>query len=98
MRVELVRALEDPDVLVVGPLQYVFDSPDPPSPLEARVLEAAVADAVAAVLSDFPSAQPITSFALAEWSSSPPLLMPGLLHRRGVAGAIVPAGTIAASC
>lgn len=60
---------EGPGTLMVGSLELASDS-------EARASEMAVTDAVATVLSDVPSAQPVESMVL-EKSSQTALLTPG---------------------
>ena len=72
--VGLAEVLEDPDTLVVGPFKCTSHFPNPPSPSEACALEAAVANAVAGVLVDVLSAQPVVS-STPQGSLLPPLLM-----------------------
>ena len=61
VRVDTDKELEDPNVLVIGPLKRVSDSPDPQLPSKVQTLEVAVAHKVTAVLSDVPSVQPVRS-------------------------------------
>ena len=76
VRVDIKVALEDPNVLVIGLVEHVYDSPNPQSLSEARALEVAVTDVVAAVLCDVPSAQPVVSM-VSEQSPQTALLIQG---------------------
>jgi len=75
VRVDIEEVLDDPNVRCMGPIECISNSPDPQSPTRARALEVAVADEVAAILSDVPSAQPERSMA-SEQSSQPAVLTP----------------------
>ena len=88
--VELTEVPKGPSALVVG-------SSEPASDSKARALKVDVTNAVAAVFSDVPSAQPVVSAAyVGAVFTDYPADARGLPCHRGVVGAHAPAGSTAA--